>query len=509
MPRVFAPTAFRWTDNVDYPYGWQDIPDDSKARAMKLAGKVVDGVVDTADDVTSVPALQALVSGAGKRMAAVRLATFGDSTGDLNPTVHDITKIVGVLGGSTSGLSPERFHLPTHYPVAYAVGNGGIGGQTTSQMLARASVASGTGRKSIQDIIDLRPDVVLLRAGINDLASLNAGNFDATVATTIANRRAIVQAFVTAGILVIDEGIYAYSATGHLNPTLTRQAILQINAAAQADAAVMTGQVEWIDWRNVVSDSSANWLTNCSQNDANFGLHPSFYGAYLIAQKEAAILTKYFGVSAPYRYRGPNLLKSAANGTFGNNSLGLRTAAGVGGGLRPEGWTQGANGNITQTLSLTRTVSGKQFWTTKGTGTAANNQLNNYWPLDAANFAPVAGDIYGLEFGIYVSDGNGGPPPTLKTHTARFNLFNTVPQTTSHTHNQNGSALTAPSFPGPYIGYVVFQPYEIPASIGTLSGNQEFWSEWITDSIQGWELGFANPRLVKIGSGGVLDSWQV
>lgn len=50
MPRVFAPTPFRWTDGQDYPYGWFDLADDSKARAMKAAGRVTDGIFDTPDD---------------------------------------------------------------------------------------------------------------------------------------------------------------------------------------------------------------------------------------------------------------------------------------------------------------------------------------------------------------------------------------------------------------------------------------------------------------------------
>jgi hypothetical protein len=53
MPRVFAPTPFRWTDGQDYPYGWFDLADDSKARAMKAAGRVTDGVFDAPDDAAT------------------------------------------------------------------------------------------------------------------------------------------------------------------------------------------------------------------------------------------------------------------------------------------------------------------------------------------------------------------------------------------------------------------------------------------------------------------------
>lgn len=79
MPRVFAPTPFRWTDGLDYPYGWQDIPDDSKARAMKAAGKVGDGVFDSQDDLPLVSPLISSVSGAVKSGVKVPQPALGDA----------------------------------------------------------------------------------------------------------------------------------------------------------------------------------------------------------------------------------------------------------------------------------------------------------------------------------------------------------------------------------------------------------------------------------------------
>lgn len=50
MPRVFAPVPFRY-GVIDYPYGWQDIADDSLAQTLKGAGYVVDGVFDDPSDI--------------------------------------------------------------------------------------------------------------------------------------------------------------------------------------------------------------------------------------------------------------------------------------------------------------------------------------------------------------------------------------------------------------------------------------------------------------------------
>lgn len=53
MPRVYAPAPFRWTDGLDYPFGYFDIGDDSKARAMKVALRVFDDPGSSASSLAS------------------------------------------------------------------------------------------------------------------------------------------------------------------------------------------------------------------------------------------------------------------------------------------------------------------------------------------------------------------------------------------------------------------------------------------------------------------------
>ena len=505
MPRVYAPTPFRWTDGLDYPFGYFDIPDDSKARAMKSGNKVF----DSPGEAASAAALQTYAAGAGnQRTAPLRCATFGPSHAELNPSVTDISLFVGVMGGGPPTISPERWQVNTFYPLAYLVANGGIGGETTANMLARSNNATGTTRKSIQDVIDMRPEVVFLASlDTNDFAGLTSGNYAATVAATIANHRQIAQMFMSAGIYVVDEGNYPYSATTHTTPSLTRQAIQQTNAVYAADAALYPGRMAYVNSAGVLGDANANWLPNATQNDVAPGVHKSMYGEWLLSQARAAALTARYGASRGYRYAGPNLLKSAANGTSGNNSLIGRTSAGVGGGLYATGWQHGANANLTQNLNSIQVIDGKRYSVMLGTSTAANAQQNIYFPIDVANFGFVAGDILGLEYDIYVSDANDGPPPICRNMSGRVNVFNNVPATLGWTNNQCASSMLARGFPGPFKQHVVFPPLQLPAP-GTLTG-VEYWSEWLTDELVQWKFGCANPRLVKIGSGGVLDASQV
>lgn len=442
---------------------------------------------------------------AWQRTAPVPCAVFGPSHGDLNPGFTDIGLLVGAFGSSVAAISPERWQVNTYYPLAYLVANGGVGGQTTNDMLSRVNTAAGSGRKSIQDVIDTKPEVVYLASlDTNDFAGLTPANYRANVDATIARHRQIVQIFLGAGVYVVDEGNYPYSGLAHTTPSLTRQAILETNAIYAADAAQYAGRMEFLPSASVMGDAFGYYLPNFSQNDANVGLHKNIVAENALSRLRAAVLTRRYGPSRPYRYAGPNLLKSAANGVYGNNSLIGRTAASVGGGLKAEGWTHGANGALTQNLGSIQVVDGRRYSMMLGTSTGAGAQQSIYFPIDVANFGFVAGDIIGMEFDLYVSDANDGPPPILKTTTSRFNAYN--PATLAWTSNQNASSLTARAFTEPFKQHVVFQPLRLPDLAGLSA--VEFWTEWVTDELVQWKFGAANPRLVKIGSGGVLDANQ-
>ena len=116
--RVFAPVPFRWTDGIDYPYGWFDIADDSKARAMKAAGRVSDGVFDSPDDaitpqaVTYDPKTGLLYAG------GVPVSVAGISSADLATTAGIAGAMYQLSDGPNKGAKltwaiPEGATEPT------------------------------------------------------------------------------------------------------------------------------------------------------------------------------------------------------------------------------------------------------------------------------------------------------------------------------------------------------------------------------------------------------------
>jgi hypothetical protein len=81
MPRVFAPAPFRWpvSTGTDYPYGLQDIADDTLAKTLIAAGKVhsVTGDPDPTVGQGSFPATLTAAQGAAGGAGVLALKSDG------------------------------------------------------------------------------------------------------------------------------------------------------------------------------------------------------------------------------------------------------------------------------------------------------------------------------------------------------------------------------------------------------------------------------------------------
>lgn len=486
MPRFFAPTPFRWTDNVDYPYGWQDIPDDSKARAMKAAGKVSDGVFDAQDDLPLVSPLISSVSTSLKRVNPVRVATIGDSTADVNGTAHDISLFTAASGS----IGPEKYQLSSLYPQAYLVGNGGIGGQTTTQILARDATATSTTRKAIQDIINLRPDVVLLRGGsINNISGAISATAAALIATAYAEHCQIINKFLSAGIPVLDSGIYGYSGSG-TEPATVRAALMTLEGMFDSYAAQFPGRVFRPSWTGILRDSTGAYLPNVVLADGQ-GVHLSFFGQYLASQWEASVLTQLFGASSGPRYRGQNLLKNAATtANGGNNQFASTTTSGIGTFPTGMSWgTYGAGG--TRQNGKVEVIDGR-LWATMEFVPVATGGLTCYLPLDAANWTTAANDIWAVEFDLFFKPLSGSSVPISNT-LVQWDWNDGSGRTI--TALQNSQAFTWPDATG-WSGRVVLQPTVLNAA----NTSPEIFTRIVVTDTTPIKAGISAPRLVKLGT---------
>lgn len=436
--------------------------------------------------------------GVATRTAPLRVATFGDSTGSAGniqntpqSTQHDTSRLIASAWNSGTvsfTMAPDRYNLYMFYPQAYLCGSGGISGQTTTQMVARDTAAAASNRFATSDIIDLNPNVVLLRGGsINDLLGITAATYSATVNTAYANHVLLLQRFMSAGIAVIDSGLFGYS--GSNNTDLTRAAIVELNTRYANYAAEFPRRIFSIcdRWEGLLSLNGA-YLPYVSVD----GTHLSSYGQYLVGQQEALVLSGIFGPSAQHRYPGANRF---ANPMFANTGS-------VGYGTQAAGVTITST-NATRQNAKIETINGKLFQTCEFVASAGGNLAQIALAFDPSGTGALnisAGDLWGFEADFYVS-GIGGYALTPNSQGFVVDIRNTV-GAGRVVYNQLGVSTATPFPPGfVWAGHVVWAPIQM----GDSSANFTTASNWTmtfgtNDATAKYKIGVANPRIVKLGA---------
>lgn len=424
------------------------------------------------------------------RTTPVRVATFGDSTANfIGMAGHDntiLTTPFPVSGATVVSLSADKIAISQQYPLAYVVGNGGISGQNTSQMLARDTLAASSTRKSISDIVDLRPDVILLRGGsINDLTTVTSNNLAATVAATYNNHIQIIQRFLSAGIPVIDSGIYGYNGAA-TDLSSTRSAITQLNALFSTYAQGYLGKVFFIDFTNLINDGAGAFLTNVF-NSAD-GTHLSQQGQVISAKQEAAILNSLFGKSNASRFSGTNLI---ANANFA-------TTTSVGYGNLATGLSIGVT-NATRANAKVEMIDGRIWQTVEITVTATSGVVTINMPFTPSSMGININDIYGFEFDFYVAGMAGLAPPLpssagvqgrVDIYRASGGRFVSDALVTSYQNQMNDSA---------YMGHCVIGPLQFQEPSSNLTTSY-FGFTYPTNQILTFKIGISMPRIVKLGN---------
>ena len=241
----------------------------------------------------------------------ITVCTFGDSTANATGSTDefDLSTIATVFSGATTTqvMPLSTWGLSSDYPAARIVGNGGIGGQTVEQMLSRSDLAETSTRKAIEDILSLNPEVIIVRAGsINNLNEIDAGNYDAIIASTYSAHIDILVKLSAGGAKVFDEGFFGYSADTSTDPALTRQGLLELNDMYSTFADTLEN-VSYLSMLNVLHDATGNFLADYSYD----GVHLEITGGMVLADKESEAMRAIFGHSKQYAYDGLNIFSNA------------------------------------------------------------------------------------------------------------------------------------------------------------------------------------------------------
>lgn len=438
----------------------------------------------TSGGVAIIHPLTGELIGAAMRTSPLKIATFGDSTANVGAINSaggpDMTAVVAAnwaTGTTDLNIAGDKWKTPSFYPMAFLVANGGVSGQTTAQMLSRSITGDAQAAFSAEAIINLNPDVVILRGGsINDYA----GGAPITLATGLAQHQQIINKFLAAGIKVVDVGMYGYSGTpGSLTLAQVQAIIVQFNAASKDYAKQFPGKVAFSDCASVVSDSTGAYLPYMSAD----GTHLSWYGQHKAAEVEAAALERLFGKSADHRYQTPNIL---TNPLFANPATLINT---------PTGFSAGVLNGTRQNYKR-EVINGKLFWTYEVVITGAGCYADLYLPYDPTAMGIVSGDKWGFECDYYIG-GVGGLIPTI-TPAFSVETKHVSGGLVRHSVLNAGAAFQLPE---PVIGRAVHAPIQYGDASANFTSANSIWHMKVpvAETSGTFKVGIASPRAVKLG----------
>lgn len=339
-----------------------------------------------------------------RRTETLRVALFGDSTaipGPLsNPATQDGSFITSPFSATLDQTTliefnfAARYGLSRFYPMARVVASCGISGQTIDQMLARDGLAYSTTRKAATDALNLMPDVIILRAGINNLASTGTpatpATWSAVADATFEKAKTLIARLSSSGVPVLVNGCFGYgpgsSATAPY-PDSVRLAVLRYNTLLKDYCDSVDG-LYYIDPIGVTMSSDGLWMTGLSSD----GVHQNFNASQRISQVEANALDVIFGISNQSTYTGSNIV---TNALMSSESAGLAT-----------GYTISKTG-CTQSNTRVSVIDGKVWQSAEFALTNASNLVffTIPFPVVAAGFS--VGDTVGVSMDYYIKPLNG------------------------------------------------------------------------------------------------------
>lgn len=442
------------------------------------------------NEADELAALGALVD-AKPRTTPVRVALFGDSTADFaqdsNWDCETPSPVFGASGTVSIGSYHERTTITQLYPMAHLVAACGIGGETTTLMLAREAAGSSATRKAVADLLSKKPDVIIYRGGsINDVAAATEATAESLAATAFTNQKTLIGRLLSAGVPIIVQGIFGYgdgSAANSATPNAVRTALLSLNAQTKAYCSGFPGRLYYIDPQEQGVQSADGRIVSGMSHD---GVHLSTWGGYIAAQAEKTIFVALFGASANVRFQGANLIPNALFSATGAHAAGTR-ATGLGlystnATLAGAGIEVGPDGQIYQVMT--------------GTYTAAGNFLTiaiENAPIASAGI--VSGDTFGFEYDFFIEPLNGlGLVPVVSGSFGGINIQKTA-QGYVFCSNKwtRGGAIQSR-----YAGKMALGPFRIneaSANLALSGFSLQIGSDHTSGSVK---IGISNPRMVKM-----------
>jgi lysophospholipase L1-like esterase len=378
--------------------------------------------------------------------------------------------------------------------------NGGVSGETTTQMVARETAGASATRRAILDAQTVGVEFLIYSAGINDIQGLAAGatqaQIDTVVSTAFTNLTFLFNKARSCGITSIFCSLMPYTfGTAAENVTRTA-AIRQFNTLFRNYFAANPEAGYFFNVYDLLGDQNGNWLGGMTDD----GLHPNHNGCNVYCEALANFILDLKGVGRT-QFGLPKTPTSSIN-MLDNADLSL-SASGV-----------ATRFTITGTIAGTGTVSGQQIVRINGTNfqewtyTPATFDGNGNAACGVDIVIPIFGgapyvavalnDLIAAEADIYVDNGSGGAPQVYQ-YMFRFRIFGGV-----------GLFMDAPGFnptvtpKTPYGGPLNVHACTIPTTAGEASAtmtNCTVTAYFFSTNTTPYRVRIGNVRVVRVPAG--------
>lgn len=188
------------------------------------------------------------------------LQRYRDANAKLSPPVKNENRVVFIGNSITDGWAR---YFPAMFPGKPYIGRG-IGGQTTPQMLVRFR----------QDVVALKPKVVVILAGTNDIAGNTGPSTLEMIEDNIASMAEIARANGIRVVLSSILPVYDYPWKPGLEPA---PKIIAVNKWLK-DYAAQHGDV-YLDYHSAMSDARGGMRPELASD----GVHPTEAGYRVMA----------------------------------------------------------------------------------------------------------------------------------------------------------------------------------------------------------------------------------
>jgi len=445
-----------------------------------------------------------------RRTTKLKLATFGDSTGNFgdsqSPANNDTsvaTAPMPVSGSTGITRNIDKIFLQCSYPILEPVTNACTSGRTVATMVTDEQAVSTVSTRKVIDAENNSPDIILFRGdSINDFVQASYPITDNAYNLIVSNHKVVLHRLMNTNAFIISEGIYGYSKglagyPADANGDAVRAAIIRFNNEISAYVAGLNkpDRIIYLNPIGINCDSTGAYLAGHST--LADGIHNSIVGGYYRALAEQAIIEARFGVSSLYKHQGINVQI--------NPLFSLTTAPGYGTVPTNYSWVNPVNS--TRQNAKVEVIDGYDWATVELLTTATlatgvqltlpyNPLVSGTNPLNVA-----ANDKYGFELDFSIKNVTSGLVTHISSLYMRLRTYDVT--NAKSVYLDTTCAFTSDaqaSIPGRLKMHLATPPYKFQEAAAALGTSSQWIVVFLCDATAGdiIKVGMSNPRIVKL-----------